>query len=88
LKIHLYDDDVIIYRAILSSDDIDILQDDLNKLVDWAASWLMSLNLNKCEHLVIAIILWNALPSDIALSPGLESFKDRLEQHFAIAIGN
>jgi len=34
------------------------------------------------------IELWNALPSDIALSPGLESFKDRLEQYFAIAIGN
>ena len=34
------------------------------------------------------IQLWNALPSDTALSPDLESFKDRLEQHFAIAIAN
>ena len=52
-KIRLYADDVIIYRAILSSQDASILQEDLNKLVSWAATWLMSLNLNKCEHLVI-----------------------------------
>ena len=52
-KIRLYADDVIIYRAILSSEDASILQEDLNKLVSWAATWLMSLNLNKCEHLVI-----------------------------------
>ena len=54
-KIRLYADDVIIYRAILSSEDVSILQEDLNKLVSWAATWLMSLNLNKCEHLVITI---------------------------------
>ena len=52
-KIRLYADDVIIYRAILSSEDASILQEDLNKLVSWAATWFMSLNLNKCEHLVI-----------------------------------
>ena len=50
-KIRLYADDVIIYRAILSSEDASVLQEDLNKLVNWAATWLMSLNLNKCEHL-------------------------------------
>ena len=52
-KIRLYADDVIIYRAILSSEDASILQEDFKKLVSWAATWLMSLNLNKCEHLVI-----------------------------------
>ena len=49
-RIRLYADDVIIYRAILSSEDAAILQEDLNKLVSWAATWLMSLNLNKCKH--------------------------------------
>ena len=38
---------------ILSSEDAIILQEDLNKLVSWAATWLMSLNLDKCEHLLI-----------------------------------
>jgi len=52
-KIHLYAVDVILYRAILSSEDAIILQDDLNKLVIWAATWLMSLNLDKCKHLTI-----------------------------------
>jgi len=53
-KIRLYADDVILYRAILSSEDARILQDDLNRLVGWAATWLMSLNLNKCEHLLVS----------------------------------
>jgi len=52
-KIHLYADDVILYRAILSSEDAIILQEDLNKLVSWAETWLMSLNLDKCEHSLI-----------------------------------
>ena len=53
-KIRLYADDVVLYRAILSSEDAVILQDDLNKLlVSWVATWLMSLNLDKCEHLLI-----------------------------------
>ena len=52
-KIRLYADDVILYRVILSSEDAIILQQDLNKLVSWAATWLMSLNLDKCEHLLV-----------------------------------
>ena len=53
-KICLYADDIILYRTILSSEYARILQDDLNKLVGWAATWLMSLNLNKCEHLLVS----------------------------------
>ena len=37
-KICLYADDVIIYRAILSGEDASMLQEDLNKLVNWAAT--------------------------------------------------
>ena len=51
--IQLYADYVILYRAILSSEDAILLQEDLNKLVSWAVTWLMSLNLDKCEHLRI-----------------------------------
>ena len=36
-KIRLYADDVILYRAILSSEDAIILQDGLNKLVSWTS---------------------------------------------------
>ena len=51
--IRLYADDVIIYRAINSNDDILKLQKDLVQLSEWAISWLMSFNLKKCEHLTI-----------------------------------
>ena len=50
---YLYADDVILYRVILSSEGAIIQQEDLNKLVSWAATWLMFLNLDKCEHLLI-----------------------------------
>ena len=42
-KIRLYAE---IYRAILSNEDASILQECLYKLVYWAATWLISLNLN------------------------------------------
>ena len=51
--IRLYADDVIIYRAIYSNDDVLELQDDLAKLSEWDVKWLMSFNLQKCEHLTV-----------------------------------
>ena len=41
---------MIIYRVINSNDDILKLQEDLVKLSELAATWLMSFNLKKCEH--------------------------------------
>jgi len=43
--IRLYADDVIMYRAINSNEDVLKLQEDLLKLSEWAATWLMSFNL-------------------------------------------
>ena len=52
-KIRLYADDVILYREILSAEDIIRLQKDLDIIAQWAHTWLMKLNLTKCEHLTI-----------------------------------
>ena len=43
--IRLYADDVIIYKAIYSNDDVLELQEDLAKLSEWTVKWLMSFNL-------------------------------------------
>ena len=39
----------------------------------------------KLSYFPSSIALWNTLPTDTALEPNLESFKDRLEHHFKIA---
>jgi len=45
----LYADDAKLYKHILNSQDIDILQNDLNKLKIWADNWLVNLNIVKCK---------------------------------------
>ena len=50
----LYADDVLIYRTIESEHDHIILQQDLNKLQEWANAWLMSFNPTKCEVIHIS----------------------------------
>ena len=47
--IRLYADDVIIYRPIITTEDVLQLQLDLEILSQWAKDWLMSFNLSKCE---------------------------------------
>jgi len=54
-SIRLYADDVIIYRSILSTQDVLLLQQDLEVLSLWAKNWFMSVNLPKCEHLTVSI---------------------------------
>jgi hypothetical protein len=51
--LRLFADDSILYREIQSTDDQDILQDDLNKVFQWADKWQMSFNATKCEALTI-----------------------------------
>jgi len=48
-----YADDITIYKTIHSNEDILQLQKDLDNLSKWASAWLMTFNVNKCEHLVI-----------------------------------
>ena len=49
LPIKLYADNELIYRTIESEHDHIILQQDLNKLQEWASAWLISMNPTKCE---------------------------------------
>ena len=52
--IRLFADDCILYRTIHSSSDVDILQDDINKLLLWSRTWQMSFNSKKCHILSIS----------------------------------
>ena len=51
--VKLYADDVLIMRSITTSDDHQILQNDLIKLTHWSSIWQMPFNLTKCEHLIV-----------------------------------
>ena len=42
-------DDCLIYRCISSPADQCILQEDLNRLSTWAATWQMDFNVGKCN---------------------------------------
>ena len=52
-KMKLYVDDVLLYSAIYSAADCAHLQEDLNLLYQWSATWLMDFNPLKCEFLQI-----------------------------------
>lgn len=45
----IFADDCIIYRPIHSSTDHMALQEDLDLITDWCATWLMHLNSTKCK---------------------------------------
>jgi len=40
--------DCVLYKVIKSSQDHFLLQQDLNNLVQWADTWQMKLNIEKC----------------------------------------
>lgn len=47
-SIRLFADDCVIYRPVLSHQDHEYLQNDLNTLVDWSNTWQMEFNVKKC----------------------------------------
>jgi len=47
-SIHLFADDCVLYKVIKFSQDHLLLQQDLNNLVQWADTWQMKLNIEKC----------------------------------------
>ena len=53
-KMKLFADDVIIYKEIISPADAVLLQLDLSKVVQWAKKWLLHLNPEKCESIVLS----------------------------------
>ena len=50
-SIRLYADDALLYREIHSLEDSRILQEDINRLQEWANCWMMKFNPIKCEYL-------------------------------------
>jgi len=46
--IRLFADDCVVYRAIRTPSDREILQRDLEKLVEWSNTWQMEFNVDKC----------------------------------------
>ena len=47
--IKLFADDAKLYRQIKTSDDVAILQTDLNHLSEWSSKWLLRFNPQKCK---------------------------------------
>ena len=45
----LFADDAKCFRAIRSYTDCALLQDDIDKLVDWSNNWKLDLNVDKCS---------------------------------------
>ena len=50
----LYADDTKLLKEIESEEDIHILQNDINRIVDWTRTWLMKLNESKCKVMHIS----------------------------------
>jgi len=50
-KVKLYADDVLLYSFINIESDCQILREDLDALVQWAHTWEMEFNYQKCEFL-------------------------------------
>ena len=46
--LRLFADDCLLYRVINSVEDINRLQEDLNKLSEWADTWQLKFNISKC----------------------------------------
>ena len=47
--LYMYADDTKIFRPIRSTEDMEILQDDLNRLVEWSRKWQLKFNITKCK---------------------------------------
>ena len=50
-SIWTFADDTKIYRPILTTEDQNILQNDLDIFTQWNKTWQGSLNISKCKHL-------------------------------------
>ena len=49
----LFADDTKLFRGIGSNEDIEILQADIDKLMEWSTRWQLPFNINKCKSLHI-----------------------------------
>ena len=53
-SITLYADDLLLHRVISSSDDYELLQNDINTLAKWVDRNHLTLNADKCKCMVIS----------------------------------
>jgi len=49
----MFTEDIKIYAAITSFGEALVLQNDLDKLCDWAKEWLIHFNIYKCKYLTL-----------------------------------
>ena len=77
--VKLFADDVTIYKEIVCSADVDLLQCDLIKVVAWAKTWLLRLNPDKCESIVLSNKRANRSTGlfGVAMSPRSASHRPR-----------
>lgn len=47
----LFADDTKIFKSINNANDVNILQNDIDKLVNWSDRWLLKFNSSKCNHM-------------------------------------
>ena len=52
-NIMLFADATKLWRLIKSIDDVNILQEDLKKIIEWCQKWKLHLNVKKCKHMAI-----------------------------------
>ena len=52
-KLSIFADDSLLYSQITKPEDVDILQNDINTLLEWAKLWQMHFNTAKCHTLRI-----------------------------------
>ena len=52
--VKLFADDVTIYKEIACTGDVALLQHDLSSIVQWAKTWLLHLNPDKCQSIVLS----------------------------------
>jgi len=62
-RIRLFTDDCIIYKQILTPNDVDLLQEDVNSVVQWASLWQMRFNVTKYCYLQISSSQVHHFPS-------------------------
>jgi len=67
-NIHLFADDIKIYREISCPNDNVVLNSSLNCIAEWAATWQLSLNIDKCSVLSFGKSQFCYTVNDIPLS--------------------
>ena len=77
-KIQLFADDCILYRVIESQCDEQALQEDLDKILNWANIWQMKFNVNKCVVLRCSRLLSQLQPTYLLNNHLLQNVSEHL----------